>query len=275
MKPVAVLGIGPAGLMAAHAVAVSGKPVALFGAPDDNGNPKKSKLGGAQFLHAGIPYINSDIPDTHVTFRVVGTQDIYRRKVYGDDGADISKIPFVSFENVYDGMVQPAWNLQRTYDALWDTLSAERANVEHVDVDWVQKMLDADEFQAIVSSIPLPSICRSHHGYGNEIHNFFSQRIWIKDECIMEALPDETIMYDGTLEHSWYRCNRMFNFGGTEWSQDRPKPPYKDLVTATKPLWTGCNCWEGSVIRVGRFGEWKKGVLTHDAYTKARLEFAG
>lgn len=263
MKPVAILGCGPAGLMAAHAAAMKGHPVAIFSKPDSDGKAAKSRLGGAQFLHRPIPLINNEEePDAMITYLCRGDAATYRQKVYGDDPT----IPFVSMENVRDGMVQPAWNLQATYDALWEHLSGGAVNPASIGPAWVQAMVDANEFETIISTVPLPSICLVHNGFEPGGCSFYTQKITIAPECIDPGLPDNTVLYNGDLGRSWYRASRLFGVGSTEWSDLATRPPADGLVKASKPIRTTCKCWEGDVLRMGRNGTWTKGVLTHDAF---------
>lgn len=268
MKPIAILGAGPAGLMAAHAVALSGKPIALFTKGDASGGPLRSKLGGAQFLHEPIPMVNDAEPDGVITYRLRGNVQTYRLKVYGKD----PNIPFVSMEGLEDGKEQPAWSLMETYDALWELLSADRANVEDITPAWLDSVLEKDWFSLVINTVPLTQLCLSYQGLVTDDpgHAFISQRIVIHNECILEDLGDNSVFYSGDLSQSWYRASRIFGVGSTEWSALSPQPPLPGLVTARKPIKTTCSCYEDQVIRLGRHGSWTKGVLTHHAFNKAR-----
>lgn len=265
MRPIAILGVGPAGLMAAHACALAGRPVALFSRGDQDTGPIKSKLGGAQFLHYPIPAINdADEPDAEVRYILCGTSEGYRHKVYGED----SNIPFVSMQNVKHNMVQRSWNLGATYDKLWNTLvDGTTVNMEFIGPLWLDKALDNGWFDAIFSTIPAPSLCRSAAGMNGSPHQFVSQKVNLITECVLDNLPDNTIVYDGTEERSWYRCSRLFGLGGTEWSGI--VPPYGSVIKVAKPLRTSCDCYSDKVVRLGRYGTWTKGVLTHDAFLEA------
>jgi hypothetical protein len=265
LKPIAILGVGPAGLMAAHACALKGKMVALFSRGDMDTGPIKSKLGGAQFLHMPIPGVNDqDKPDAEVRYILSGTTETYRQKVYGND----PNIPFVSMEHVIHDALQPAWNLQATYDRLWEMLVATtQVNVEHIGPVWLDKALENDWFETILSTIPAPALCRSSVGMNSHAHHFISQKVSIVGECILNNLPEDHIVYDGTPDHSWYRCSRLFGVGGTEWSGI--KPPYANVVQVAKPIRTNCNCYKGKVLRLGRQGTWTKGILTHHAFLGA------
>lgn len=244
MKPVAILGCGPAGLMAAHAVAMRGKPVAVFSIP------QKSRLGGAQFLHEPIPGINDVTPDIIVNYKVEGDPQTYEQKVY----SDTLTVPFVSMSDKFDGQTQQAWNLLATYDKLW-SIFGESVNDVRVTPEWIEE--NADEFDLMVSTVPLPSLCRANH-------HFTTQQVTIANQCFDETLADNTVFYNGTRDRSWYRCAKLFGIGSTEWGAG-VNPPY-DTVKANKPIRSNCDCWP-NILKAGRFGTWKKGVLTHQAFT--------
>jgi hypothetical protein len=251
VKPIAVLGTGPAGLLAAHGVGLTGKPVAVFGLG------QKSVISGAQFLHTAIPELTQpDEPDTEVNFLYSGTPQGYKEKVYGTDPNH--QPSFVSFDNLKTS--QPAWNLCAIYDYLWESFG-ERSNQVHINHEWLEE--NKDSFEAIISTIPALHLCRS---MGQ--HVFVSQEVFIGDFCMKEKLPDNTVYYEGTREISWTRCSRLFGIGGTEWSPAfTPRPPYQ-VVSVRKPIRMNCDCYP-EVIKVGRYGAWKKGELTHDAFFKS------
>lgn len=256
-QAVAVLGCGPAGMMAAQAVSIAGVPIAIF---SEKSQP--SRLGGAQFLHQPIPGINNeDEPDTIITYQVHGDEETYRRKVYGDD----PNVPFTSFSGVKDGDQQPAWNLQRTYGMLWDKFGS-KVNEEKLTPSLVESM--TKEYIAVFSSIPLPAICRARAGLIPEFHHFSAQKINVCTRQFSNDVPPDTIVYDGTMDHGWYRASHLFGHHGTEWSSLIPMPPVGDIIKDSKPIRTDCNC-HPDVTRVGRRGTWTKGVLTHHAFLTA------
>lgn len=258
MKPIAILGCGPAGLMAAHAVGLAGHPIAIFS------KPEKSRLGGAQFLHRPIYMVNDEeVPDAEITYKLRGDAAGYERKVYPE-----GNVPFVSFSSVTDGQVQPAWNLQRTYDLLWENLGGS-VNEADISAKWMEE--NHDEFALILSTVPLPSICRSRAGLtpAEPLHRFDVQRITIHPECL-ETIPANTVVYDGTPDRTWYRSSNLFGVGGTEWTAGARTPPLpaSSFFHDNKPIATNCDCWP-DVVRLGRRGTWTKGVLTHQAFVGA------
>jgi hypothetical protein len=263
MKKVAILGAGPAGLIAAHTFAMEGWAVAIYSAPDANGHAFKSKIGGAQFLHSQIPGIPMKLYARRVTYQTRGTADGYRGKVYANTHP--AAVPFVSFDNIHDGMEQVAYPMIGVYDWLWNQFEYNiNRGLTDIDGTVVDQLINMDFFDEVVTSIPAPAICRVPN-----LHTFVSKEIKVWNECVMEGLPDNTILYNGDPNGpSWYRCSKLFGHGSTEWSSEL-NPPLSPLMTLRKPLFTNCDCYAGSVHRVGRQGKWTKGVLAHEAYVDA------
>lgn len=270
---VAILGCGPAGMMAAHACSISGVKFAIFS------RPEASRLGGAQFLHQAIPLLTSHMPDAIVNYWVVGDGRTYQKKAYGSG----HQPSFVSFSNVFHGKTQQAWNLIRVYDQLWQMYSGgiNEMTVTPTDLIGIQK-----DFDLVVSSIPRRALCAVQSSApSSEVpngHRFNGQSIRIlKNQCALPAdwtggNPEMTIFYNGSPQQSWYRSSSLWGHQFTEFG-DGFQLPYEqdDVVYAFKPLSHDCTCHtvkdvtkEGmpKVIFVGRYGQWCKGVLTHDAF---------
>lgn len=253
MKGIAILGSGPSGLLAAYAASFTDSPVTVISIGG------KSRIGGAQFLHRSIPGVTDDDPDTVLTYRVEGSAGGYQAKAYPPDTVP----PFVSFDDVHDGLTVPAWNLRGIYTKLWD-LSHEHINEMRVQARDLEELLGS--FELVISTIPKPALCCQPLQ-----HHFKRQRIKILNTCILNNPEENTIYYDGTGDHSWYRASYLFGTGSTEWSATA-KLPYGDLVTVAKPISTNCDCWSiasDNLLFAGRFGKWTKGVLTHHAFEDA------
>jgi hypothetical protein len=80
-------------------------------------------------------------------------------------------------------------------------------------------------------------------------------------------IPEDTVLCNGSRDVGYYRAARVFGHSSVEWPGARPKPPLSGVVIFSKPLTTSCTCWEGEILRVGRYGTWTKGVLSHQAYS--------
>jgi len=269
-KPVAVLGCGPAGLMAVHACKMAGLEVVSLS------QYGKSKLGGAQFLHKEIPGI-TEAPEGKVTYRVVGNAVTYQRKTYGVSGPQPS---FVSFSNVNDGDVIDAWSLPRAYDKLWDGYH-QFINDARVDGQWVVD--HADEFSLVISTIPRTALCLNRRVMpvpdGSEpvsAHTFHYKSIRIlNDRCfvpegVMRHFGENVVHYNGLNSNSWYRSSDLWGVKSTEFGANVEGMwlPYgDDLVEARKPLSTSCDCHKDlNVLFVGRYGAWDKSRLAHDGF---------
>lgn len=241
---VVVLGCGPAGLIAAHAAIYAGADVRILS------KPRKSFMKGAQYLHKPIPFTLGINEPFTVQYLLDGEPESYRSKVYGP---------------AWDGTVSPedleethqAWDIRTTYDWLWDTYGnyvvdwdASQAAISHVVNEWRPDL--------VVSSIPAPLLCAEGHTFG-------ATNIWSTDEA-MHSDEDNTVRLNGHDAPSWYRSARIQGWGTTEWPE-RKRPPISSehLWLVPKPLKNNCTCWP-EIVRVGRYGSWTKGVLSHEAW---------
>lgn len=252
-ETVAVLGCGPAGLLAAHALSMSEQPFLIIS------RKEKSPIGGAQFLHAPIIGITDNDPDAEVQMLIEGTADGYREKVYGKNPA--AQPSFVSFP-VEDRII-PAWNMQAAYDKLWETYGFS-VNDEQVTPQRVDELLE--RFKFVVCTIPLHRICYTAQGARPGQCRFTHVTIRIT-QGTQDHLPDDTILYNGTDSSSWARASKLFGHSFAEYGAESPIPPGYSAVEVAKPMANTCNCWDQrNLLRAGRMGEWKKGVLVHHAF---------
>lgn len=263
-KPLtAVLGCGPSGLLAAHALEMRSVPFVILS------KKQKSVLGGAQYSHIPIPgYHDTDDSEVKLTYEVIGSPEVYKEKVYGN-----APVPFVSMTHRRDGEIVPAWSLTSLYDQLWDTYVDRIVDVP-LSPERVWRLLEG--FDLVLSSVPLTKLCKATVDPDVQ-HWFKSQPVRIYNEAVDPSLPDNTIRYDGTEEHSYYRMSRIFGVGSTEWGGTGAVPPLPNLISVSKPIGTNCDCFESSIegddvpyglVKIGRFGTWKKGQLTFHAYNR-------
>jgi len=258
-KNVYVLGAGPAGLLAAHAAMSLGYNVRVL-TRHSNGEPIKSELYGCQYLHARIPYLNMPQTGEPVRYQLDGPVEEYRQKVYGTNWTGD-----VSPDEYGPETEHPAWDIRVVYDYLWD-LYEELIYPCNLNRSIMTPLFG--DFR-VVSSIPAESVCRRP-----EDHKFVSQKVWaMGSRDINEGqyrmpyvAPDMTVQCNGHNHTGWYRAATVFGYSTVEWPGAR-KPPIDGVAAVSKPLSTDCDCWlnEG-MVRVGRYGQWKKGVLVHTAY---------
>lgn len=250
---VAILGAGPAGLLAAHAVALAGRLPVIFSAPNSEGRdlaelykPMRSKIGAATYLHAPIPDLTTGKPDDQIRFEKIGTAAGYAKKVYGDR---LHETSWDRFEGSH-----PAWALQPVYDELWARYF-EQITPINIDAPMVAEFVDS--FPLVISTIPPSAYCQE------KAHEFPSRPIWVIDRAL-ESVPPQTILYDGRVGAvgDRYRSSRVFGHESTEFAQEVP-----GAHPGIKVQSTNCDCFP-EVVRAGRWGEWKPGVLVHHAFQK-------
>lgn len=236
---VAILGCGPAGLLSAHAAALLGHQPVIYSIP------QKSQIHGAQFLHRAIPEINDHQPDAELKFTKVGMGYVYATKVYGK--------PYVrtSWDNYSTGDRVQAWNMQAAYDKLWDVY--QHLIIDHLINAWeVPEILDA--FDRVISTVPAAILCRKPY------HSFRRIPIWITSAA-SASVGRNQIVYNGLDADRWYRGCDIFDHRFSEYTFE-----IYGASPGLKPMGTDCDCFEGRVLKVGRFGKWERGVLIHHAF---------
>lgn len=251
-KSVAILGAGPAGLLAAHAASQAGWDFRIFSIKEP------SPMDGAQYLHEPIDGLTGATPDATISYAKVGTAEGYAAKVYGDPLAPTSWAKFRQGDH-------PAWALHAAYDRLRDLYWSEVVDrsIEKGDISKI-----ANGWNFVFNSLPAPALC------SNRDHRFTSQRVHFADVSFNSI--DNFIVYNGRLQTDWYRTSSLFGHTSTEWSDHRPHPAGSAMREGVKPISTDCNCHAAheNLIRIGRFGEWRKAVLVNDAYRKVMRTLA-
>lgn len=271
---VAIFGSGPSGLIAAHSVVVHGHAeiweVDIFSKGD------KSPLYGCQYLHEPIPAIDCGEGVT-VKYELVGSPEMYHRKVYGEQ-----RVASVSPEE-YGGEHQ-AWDIRKVYDQLWDAWQGRI-------MTGIVNQPSEDEFRSkvmsnydkVISTIPRQAWC------ADEGHNFATTEIYALGDAPdlgirtpFRAAFDNSVVCNSDPHVGWYRMSRVFDFSTIEWPGTN-KPPLQRVAKVQKPVSTNCDCyskhdddvsWGECILFVGRYGEWKKGVLAHNVFYQVRDAFA-
>lgn len=231
--------------MAAHAAAIHDDDVIIVS------KARKSYMRGAQYLHRPIPLSPGEPPEPfRVRYLLRGSADAYRAKVYGPD---------------YRGPVSPedltedheAWDIRETYDALWDSYGKfvidedlSRAGKIHALAAWARP-------DFYISTVPAPLLCEQPH-----VCAFRSEDIWSNDMEVM-AMSDNSVICNGEKAPAWYRSSKIQGHTTVEWPH-WSRPPIS-VTNVVKPLSTTCEC-NPDIERMGRYGEWKKGVLSHSAF---------
>lgn len=256
-QKVAILGCGPAGLLAAHAAKLMGHSITIFS------KKQHSEMRGAQYMHRNIPELNLNNP-VKLAYVLHGDIDAYRAKVYGDNVHD----DVVVSPELFQGFHQ-AWDIRQAYRALWTMYNHQILDTK-IDNEFVQKILNV--YDVVISSIPAPTLC-----YQNHVFN--SVKVWIDETwCGGEVGLNKQrygsnhvvlcngIPYDPRhpRQTGWYRTSLIYNRANTEWASKSDTIPI-DAKRVLKPTSTNCNCWS-SIVKTGRYGIWQKGVLSHESF---------
>lgn len=252
MKKIAILGCGPAGLLAAHASAINGCDFQIFS------KKRQSPLFGCQYLHA--PVIGITTEPERVRYSLVGSVDGYRRKVYGSDS--VAEVSPESLSKDHD-----AYDIRSAYQELWRRYSDQIVNLEIYGLKDLQQFIRLEKYDEIISTIPR----KVWKEPGDE---FLSQKVWaigdapeLDQEAPFRPAEDFTVICDGTTDVGWYRLSQVFGYATVEWPERR-RPPLQNAVLVEKPI----DCISKGAPdfhHLGRYGEWKKGVLTTDAFYRA------
>jgi len=251
-QPVAILGCGPAGLFAAEAVASLGHQPVIFS------RKVKSTIPGSQYLHKPIPDLCPVYPDNLVQYVRMGTAEGYAEKVYDDATRNTG---WDAYSTLY-----PSWNVIRAYDSAWNK------HQHRIESTWI----NADElrviqqlFDLVITTLPAQEICE------NEEHNFEGSPYWIQTLPVPYVDRNkDLVIYNGMPADHWYRWSILSGVCSIETT----KPPLDwqddlNVKQGTKAGSTDCDC-HPNVVRVGRWAQWKHGVLLNDAYDKTLIETA-
>ena len=290
-KKVLVIGSGPAGLAAVHICAIFGVRPTIIS------QGRKSQLFGCQYLHEPVPGIGGmveiDILDKHwvptgatyiadvgsqvVEYNLEGTPEGYSAKVYGDS---------------WNGSVSPdtlemshiAWDIRNTYDILWARYAQLIKPITITNYDHLASQVNLDDYALIISTAPRTL-------WRQDGDTFASAKAWaVGDAPGIQEVPfkpeqDGVIICDGTNDVSWTRMSRVFDHATIEWPGHIKRPPVSGISELIKPLELHLSpagrqhpvnmevdnsVGSGRWLHVGRYGEWKKGVLVSDVYPRVQ-----
>lgn len=284
---VAILGCGPTGLLAAHACNMSDVQFDIYS------TKRKSELYGSQYLHEPIPGLEFACgPETPVKYVVLGTPEEYRRKTHGKwwDGQAAPE----EFEPDH-----VAWDIRQVYNALWNLYwrkindfsiptpeqqwnqfaeFGEPSDPPYPD-EYVMEEINGQFYDLIISTVPRNIWRREGDEFifseGWALGDAPERGILVEDILDQisgekEYLPDNTIICDGTAEVPWTRLSRVHGYTTVEWPHHIPQPhPKASMVVKPLSYTPGTRQQpvpSDSWLHVGRYGEWKKGVVVTDAY---------
>lgn len=262
---VAILGCGPTGLFVAHAMVQLGHDITIYS------RKRRSEMFGAQYLHKPIPGLTQSKPIT-VKYQLQGSADGYRNKVYSGQRVDSVSPESLAGEH-------NAWDIREAYYKAWELYSREivdTSGVDEINPRWIRNELAWNNHHVIISTIPLYHLCRDRSSHKFESASILAigdapeRGVWVPDwfEC-----PESSVLCNGEPDTPWYRQSRIYGYGTVEWPSSAkgmytsvPGAPPVEVAIVRKPISTTCDCYANSIVRVGRYGCWQKGYLSHQAY---------
>jgi hypothetical protein len=255
--------------MVAHAAMLNGWDFRIYS------RKVKSSLYGAQYLHQPIPELDCGFPHT-VRYTLRGTAEQYRRKVYGDE---------------WDGTVSPedfieshsAWDIREAYDHLWREYHGE---IQHFEIFASGPTSETAILAASVvrkrHDLVISTVPRKLWAEPGDV--FESTKVWALGDTEMPRVepayrPEEfTVLCEGDPKVPWYRVSNIFGYCTIEWPWHTRDgvlggTPHPGASIVDKPL-RHSSRGSSDFIHLGRFGAWRKGYLSHEAFFEAMKVFA-
>lgn len=244
-QKVVIIGSGPAGLLACHAAVLNDLQPVMY-SPDVS----PPRLHGAQYLHSYIPDLPGFTPFL-IKYSYYGDREGYSKKIYGTTDVNCSWGKF-GFEVI-------AWDLGRIADELW---SRYRMLIKERTVQPNELGLLVEQNEYVINTAPLDVIA--------PMGEFEVEYVWVAAADNHRMGPNE-IHYYGD-DRPEYRRSYIMGKGQVEYP-DGPTGPVEGAVRIPKPL--RARAHTPGVYRLGRYGQWKKGILVDQVFKEAMLIFQG
>ena len=251
-EPVLVLGAGPSGMMAAHAVAQQGLTPRIV-----DRNPDRTRRS------SGVYYLHSDCG---LALRVT----LLRQRLVGNVGMSVAQLTNAYAEKVYGREVESrsvlevlgqsevgVYNASEALEHLWDMYGGL------VEVGEIQGLEDARYAAGsggkVISTIPARVL------FPQRVYSSVQANVHVSEAPVADAF----VYYNVSPAIPWYRCAAVFGVFTAEYPEayvsegragewrrvtkvigtDRPLPEYDWLIST------------------GRYGAWNKGFLTDTVYS--------
>lgn len=254
---VAILGGGPAGLLAAWAVVDAGHHPIIH---ERRPHKPDGTTAGVFYLHADchLPLRKQNV---HVVVSGGGTDSVerqlaYEEKVYGTRNSTHVSLPTIDLvESAYDGM--------QALGLCWDI--THQFIAEHELLGWQHVLAMAERYELVINTIPLNLL--------------LPEKEWKSQEATIyrsDAPLDESYMlYNVNPAVPWYRASAVFGVFTLEYSlaisrTDMREPQRKEgrYVKVRKVIDSpdAMPDLPPNVLLTGRYGAWSKSKLSHHAY---------
>lgn len=240
---VAILGAGMTGLLAAKALAEHDIEFTLY---DKNPNEGVSSSQGLHYLHDNC---NLPLKPQIVHNYIIGCKDgehpheQYSRKLGTPLNNSLVELP--AFSMVY--------NFQEAYKIL---LHLMKGNIQRCNFEADMLKYFLEKFDLVISTLPLPVV------YPEATCKFVEvQAVRGRPRGIPKLPGANQVVYNIEENTNWYRYSRVF---GVEWTEVKQGGEFilKKVVDSNfEPP-------DDRVILLGRWGQWNRKFLAHQAYYK-------
>jgi hypothetical protein len=249
---VAILGAGPTAAFIARACLDCGIRPDVFAAK------RVHPIGGAFWIYevpeSIAPFVSDKQP---IYISKIGTAEGYAQKMWGDPTL---KTSFSSIEEVSWG-----YSPEEVLPLLWGDLSYEE---EYLKSD-EQVALLARSYDLVFQTFPTKKSL-DQQGTWREPFFIINHRVW--------SGQINEVTYDGDLFSPYLRASYLFGWRSVE-LRERVEllNPYEKGVSGWKlhpgtPRWTTAPA--KNVILLGRFAQWDRKLLSHQAYRTTRQNLA-
>ena len=268
---VAILGAGPAGMLATHAASNLGHHVDILDA-----NPNKIRS------HAGVFFLHEDcdllldgltIKQTILGGHALspdGIDEMYSKKVYGDLATSTSVLEAFRHPTTF------GYNAKQAVDRLWDLYGKQVAKQSIPDMKWVIENI-FPQYDKVISTIPASVLFPEFE--------YRSVEVWVK---VGKAPENEAFLFYNVSPHChWTRCSAIWGMFAQEYELGHIpfldnayqfKPVNKILYALSEKSVYGATIANGqgrviskypNLFLTGRYGAWDKSCLAHHAYSRS------
>ena len=248
---VVILGAGPSGMMAAHAVAQYGlTPMVIDRDPD-----KTRRNSGVYYLHSDCGLA---LRSREVMQRVLGGEGLfpqnlvkaYAAKVYGQEVSSSSIL------HAYDHPQIQVYNAVEALEHLWEMYGAyvHKDVIEGFEAVWDYQMQVGNVVSTIPARVLFPDIA----------YNAVYANVHVSEAPETEAF----VYYNVGPAISWYRCASLFGVFTAEYPcMLKPDITRGEWRRVHKVIGTSTPLPEYPwLITTGRYGAWDKACLTDTVY---------
>lgn len=244
---IAVLGCGPSGLMAAHAIARNGHIPKIYS--------KKipTQVTKNMYLQRFLPGLDMMLGRDEIMYDRRGYKEGYASKVYG------SRTAKCSWDDLSFG-IKPMWSLGPVYAELWMLYEDHITDVKLEEEDVVEV---CQRHPIVFSTLPAPSLCTNGH-------KFEEVKISIAEFKTIHVDKRNRMVYSGRSQDKWHRFSLIngitaFEYTISEEELRARSPIALNIKKGVKPVGNNCDCWP-ELTRVGRWAQWCRGILNHHPY---------